>query len=59
MVSHISKMNKYLLHFGQTPNFSKHLQHELQAIPKRHERETYEETEGATKFCHQGLKVVK
>ena len=51
--------DKYRLHFSHTPNFPKHLQHEFQAIPKCHEREAYEETVGATKFCHQGLKVVQ
>ena len=47
------------LHFSPPPNFPKHLQDELKAIPKGHEREAYEETEGSTKFCHQGFKVVQ
>ena len=53
------KANIYILHVGQTANFPKHFQDEFHAIPKRHKRESYEETEGATKFCHQGFKVVE
>ena len=55
----MTKANIYILHVGQTANFPKHFQDEFHAIPKGHKRESYEETEGAAEFCHQGLKVVE
>ena len=59
MIVYMPKANIHISHVGQTANFPQKFQHEFHAIPKSHKRESNEETEGATKFCHQGFKVVE